>query len=97
MRTVQSSGASYGTAVIVRPITAATTILQIKEAILRAHALFPGLKATTDAKKLKLYFSPVFITPDVLLGRKKRALLADTDTLEACQIVDDDVLYLKYD
>ena len=43
-----------------------------------------------------LYFSPVFITPDVLLGRKARAVMQPGDTLANCQIVNDDIIYLEF-
>ena len=46
---------------------------------------------------LKLYFSPVFITPDVLLGRKGRQVLNGTQTLGGAQLVDDDIVYLAVD
>lgn len=48
---------------------------ELKEALAGApKQLLPG--ATGDADKIALYFSPIFITPDVLLGRKARAAAA---------------------
>ena len=57
---------------------------QLKATLLQAKN-FPGMPA--DPNKLTLYFSPVFITADVLLGRKQRAALKDTDSLSACQVI----------
>ena len=55
--------------------------------------MLPGVPA--DAAGLKLYFSPVFITADVLLGRKRRAVLHPSASLAACQVFDGDILYLE--
>ena len=32
----------------------------------------------------------------MLLGRKQRAALKDADSLSACQMVNDDILYLEF-
>ena len=66
---------------------------QLKAQLLQAKN-FPGMPA--DPSKLTLYFSPVFITADVLLGRKQRAALKDSDSLSVCQMVNDDIVYIEF-
>ena len=41
-------------------------------------------------------FSDVFVTPDVLLGRKSKHLVEPSAKLGALQVVDDDIMYLSY-
>ena len=57
-------------------------------------ALLPVLGP--DPHALSLYFSPVFVTPDVLLGRKQKHVVEPGATLGALQAVDDDIFYLSY-
>merc|ERR1719230_1119094 len=84
VRTAQR-GQAYGPAMIIKPVSTSTTVRQLKSTILANARNFPGMPA--DLSKLTLYFSPVFITADVLLGRKQKAALADDDSLAACQII----------
>ena len=86
-------GQAYGPAMLIQPVGPDTTVAQVKATLLSAKH-FPGMP--TDSNKLTLYFSPVFITADVLLGRKQRAALKDTDSLSACQVVNDDIVYLEF-
>ena len=86
-------GQAYGPAMVIRPVGPGTTVAQLKATLLQAKN-FPGMPA--DPNKLTLYFSPVFITADVLLGRKQRAALKDTDSLSACQVINDDIVYLEF-
>ena len=86
-------GQAYGPAMVIKPVGPATSVAQLKATLLQAKN-FPGMPA--DPNKLTLYFSPVFITADVLLGRKQRAALKDTDSLSACQVVNDDIVYLEF-
>ena len=86
-------GQAYGPAMVIKPVGQGTTVAQLKATLLQAKN-FPGMPA--DPNKLTLYFSPVFITADVLLGRKQRAALKDADSLSACQVVNDDIVYLEF-
>lgn len=76
------------------PVHPCTTIANLQHAITNAKALLPD--APKDPAAVRLYFSPVFILPNVLLGRGSRALLQPSASLAACQIIDDDILYLAY-
>ena len=61
----------------VRGVSDGTKVSDLKQAIVGAGAsFFQG--APRDAAAVTLYFSPVFITPDVLLGRKAKQLLKPT-------------------
>ena len=75
-------GQAYGAAMVIKPVGPDTTVAQVKAMLISAKQ-FSGMPA--DPNKLTLYFSPVFITPDVLLSRKQRAVPMDTDSLSACQ------------
>ena len=62
----------------------------------RARAsFFQG--APRDAAAVTLYFSPVFITPDVMLGRKGQSKLKPTDSLALCQLTNNDILYAEWE
>ena len=50
-----------------------------------------------EPSSLNLYFSPVFITPDVLLGRKTKQVLKGGQSLGDAQLIDDDIVYLAVD
>ena len=93
VRTAQR-GQAYGPAMVIKPVSPTTTVAQVKATLIANARNFPGIP--TDPAKLALYFSPVFITADVLLGRKQRATLADADSLAASQIVNDDIVYLEF-
>ena len=86
-------GQAYGPAIVAKPVGPGTTVAQLKAMLLQAKN-FPGMPA--DPSKLTLYFSPVFITADVLLGRKQRAALKDSDSLSLCQMVNDDIVYIEF-
>ncbi len=65
-------------------------------AISKHATLLPSVHGKAPAE-LSLYFSPVFITPDVLLGRKGKQKLKPSQTLSSAQLVDDDIIYLASD
>lgn len=79
---------------LVKPVRPSTTVAELQWAVSSATELLP--QVARDPSAVQLYFSPVFITPDVLLGRKARVQLDPTATLAASQIVDDDIIYLEY-
>ena len=83
-----------GPTVLLKPVGPNTTVGELQRA-LAASQMLQGSLGSLEPFNLKLYFSPVFITPDVLLGRKKKQELDPLSTLSACQIVDDDILYLE--
>ena len=88
-------GVPHGVAAIVRGVSDGTKVSDLKQAIVGAGAsFFQG--APRDAAAVTLYFSPVFITADVLLGRKQRAALKDSDSLSVCQMVNDDIVYIEF-
>ena len=87
-------GQAYGPALVIKPVKDATTVAQLKATLIANARNFPNIPS--DPAQVTLYFSPVFITADVLLGRKQRAALTDSDNLAACQIVNDDIIYLEY-
>ena len=86
-------GVPHGVAAIVRGVSDGTKVSDLKQAIVGAGAsFFQG--APRDAAAVTLYFSPVFITPDVLIGRKQKQVLKGTQTLADAQLIDDDIVYL---
>ena len=89
-------GVPENTSVIVRNVKETTTVRELQAIVARQYALLP-LVTGVKPDKLHLYFSPVFITPDVLLGRADRQKMASTQTLMAAQVIDDDILYLAVD
>ena len=62
--------------------------------LLSKHSTLLPMVGGKAPERLALYFSPVFITPDVLLGRKEKQQLSPNQTLGAAQVIDDDILYL---
>lgn len=79
---------------VVKPVHSATTAGQIISALANQPALQPLLGP--DPGNLQLYFSPVFVTPDVLLSRKQKNLIPHDATLGSLQVVDDDIFYLAH-
>eukprot|EP00908_Phaeocystis_cordata_P002960 Transcript_13202.p3 GENE.Transcript_13202~~Transcript_13202.p3 ORF type:complete len:186 (+),score=83.77 Transcript_13202:979-1536(+) len=91
-------GAPYGPAVIIRGVQPDSTVNDIKAALLMAPQLFPGLEAVGgDREQIRAYYSPVFFTPDVLLGRRGRSVLAGTAPLSSCKFVPDDIIYVEFE
>ena len=88
-------GAPQNFAAVVRGITPNTLVRDLKLQIIANPSLLPTVSGKAPGD-LQLYFSPVFITPDVLLGRKQRAVMQPGDTLANCQVVNDDIIYLEY-
>lgn len=80
--------------VTVRGVAESTTVASLLEALAASPpALLPTVEGrATD--ELDLYFSPVFITPDVLLNRRSKQVLKPSQTLAEAQLVDDDIVYL---
>jgi len=87
-------GTPQALTVVVKPVKANTTASDIVQLLLKEPALLPVLGP--DPNALHLYFSPVFVTPDVLLGRKAKHLVDPSAKLATLQVVDDDILYLSY-
>jgi len=87
-------GTPQALTVVVKPVRPTTTAAEILRMLIAEPALRPVLGPDTSA--LQLYFSPVFVTPDVLLGRKAKHLVDPSAKLGALQVVDDDILYLSY-
>jgi len=87
-------GTPQALTVVVKPIKPSTTSAEIISLLIKEPALQPVLGP--DPRALNLYFSPVFVTPDVLLGRKQKHLIPPTATLASLQVVDDDIFYLSY-
>jgi len=87
-------GTPQALTVVVKPVKPTTTAAQIISTMMKEPALLPVLGP--DPFTLNLYFSPVFVTPDVLLGRKHKHAVEPYATLGALQAVDDDVFYLSY-
>ena len=89
-------GVPHGVAAIVRGVSDGTKVSDLKQAIVGAGAsFFQG--APRDAAAVTLYFSPVFITPDVMLGRKGQSKLKPTDSLALCQLTNNDILYAEWE
>ena len=89
-------GVPHGVAAIVRGVSDGTKVSDLKQAIVGAGAsFFQG--APRDAAAVALYFSPVFITPDVMLGRKGQSKLKPTDSLALCQLTNNDILYAEWE
>lgn len=87
-------GTPQALTVVIKPVRASTTAAELINLLLKEPALTPVLGP--DPKALQLYFSPVFVTPDVLLGRKSKHLVEPSAKLGALQVVDDDIMYLSY-
>ena len=68
-------------------------VAELQYEIAKNHTLLPTV-AGKEPTTLALYFSPVFITPDVLLGRKGKQVLKGNATLGSSQLIDDDIVYL---
>ena len=81
-------------AAVIKGLTDATTVADIQKMVIAHRTLLPSV-TTADPSQVQLLFSPVFITPDVLLGRKTRQLLKPTLTMAAAQLIDDDILYVS--
>ena len=79
--------------VIIRGVCETTTVRELQEILVSVPGLLPQV-AGLKSSEINLYFSPVFITPDVLLGRAERQNLSPTKTLLQAQVIDDDILYL---
>ena len=73
-----------------------TTVLQVQRQLAQQTSLLP-MVAGRAPEDIRLYFSPVFITPDVLLGRKSKQLLKRNSTLGQAQMIHDDIIYLAVD
>ena len=89
-------GVPQNFAVVLKGVSERTTAGEIQHMLAKQ----PNLLPTVDGKPadaLHLYFSPVFITPDVLLGRKSRQVLKPTQSLGDAQLIDDDIVYLSTD
>ncbi|KOO30228.1 hypothetical protein Ctob_004352 [Chrysochromulina tobinii] len=82
--------------VIIRGVCETTTVRELQEIVASVPGLLPQV-AGLKSSEINLYFSPVFITPDVLLGRAERQKLSPTKTLQQAQVIDDDILYLAID
>ena len=89
-------GAPQAYAVVVKGVDSHTTVREVQQALAGAVSLLPVVQGH-EVDALSLLFSPVFITPDVLLGRKAKQVLAPTQTLGAAQVVEEDLLYLAID
>ena len=89
-------GVPQNFAVVLRGATEETTTREIQTILSRHPSLLPVVSGKSP-ERLALYFSPVFITPDVLLGRKGKQLLKPNMTLGQAQCIDDDILYLAVD
>ena len=78
-------------------VAAAVSIL-IEDGLLPVQqpVLLPAVH-NAPPESLPLYSSPVFITPDVLLGRKTKQVLKPTATLADAQLIDDDIVYVATD
>jgi len=66
----------------------------VQENLAKQPSLLPVVEGK-KAAQCHLYFSPVFITPDVLLGRKTKQVLKPTQILGDAQLIDDDIVYLS--
>jgi len=89
-------GVPESTSVIIKGVRATTTVREVQEMLVKQPGLLPALVGKPPAA-MHLYFSPVFITPDVLLGRAERQVLMPSMTLTSMQVVDNDILYLFLD
>lgn len=78
---------------LVTGVTESTTVQELQVELAKHHTLLPTVVGKEPAA-LAFYFSPVFITPDVLLGRKSKQVLRSVQTLSACQLIDNDIIYL---
>mmetsp|Transcript_3567 Transcript_3567/g.5465 ORF Transcript_3567/g.5465 Transcript_3567/m.5465 type:complete len:93 (+) Transcript_3567:2-280(+) len=87
-------GTPQALTVVVKTVKPSTTAGQIISLLLKEPALQPVLGP--DPTALNLYFSPVFVTPDVLLSRKQKHLIPPSATLGSLQVVDEDIFYLSY-
>jgi len=81
---------------VVTGVSESTTIRDLQAQLTKQQTLLPTVTGK-DPASLALYFSPVFITPDVLLGRKSKQVLKGVQTMGSCQLIDDDILYLATD
>ena len=89
-------GVPQAFAVVVKGVSEHTSVKELQQLLVRHPTLLPNV-AAKDPSSLALYFSPVFATPDVLLGRKSKQLLKPSQTLTSAQVIDDDILYLATD
>ena len=80
-------------ALILRGVSEATTISELHALLASADSILPSVRDRPVAS-FRLFFSPVFITPDVLLASQDRQQLQPTQTLGAAQVIDDDIIYL---
>jgi len=87
-------GTPQALTVVVKPVKSTTVAAEIISMLIKEPALQPVLGPNPRA--LNLYFSPVFVTPDVLLGRKQKHLVPPNATLASLQVVDDDIFYLSH-
>jgi len=89
-------GTPENDSVIVRGVKPSTTVREIQSVLTKQPGLLPTVHGMQPSD-VDLYFSPVFITPDVLLGRQERQMLAGTQTLVSAQVIEDDIIYLSLD
>jgi len=79
--------------VVVKPVTPSTTAAAIIAQLVQEPAIMPLLGHGRAAATL--FFSTAYLTADVLLRRKRETAVPPTATLEALQVIDDDVLFLS--
>ena len=89
-------GVPQNFSVVVKGVTERTSVWELQQALSKHPSLLPTVEGKPPAT-LALFFSPVFITPDVLLGRKTKQVLKGTQTFSDAQLIDDDILYLNTD
>jgi len=81
---------------VVKGISERTTVRELQLELAKHSQLLPTVEGV-DPATIALYFSPVFITPDVLIGRKAKQVLKGTQTMVDAQLIDDDIVYLATD
>ncbi|KAL1524380.1 hypothetical protein AB1Y20_019275 [Prymnesium parvum] len=88
-------GSSQALTVLVKPVRPDTTAAEVVALLVNEPALRPIIGSRSS--QLKLYFSLYFLTPDVLLSRKKENEVLPETTLHELQVIDDDMLYFSTD
>ena len=89
-------GVPQNFSVVLRNASEKTTVADVQDILAANNTLLPMVQGVAP-EAINLYFSPVFITPDVLLGRKSKQLLKPNSTLGQAQCIDDDIIYLSVD
>ena len=93
---VRSSDLKQRRGIIVRPVGPTTTIGEIKEALLNDAPRFFAPVPDPELSPLNIHFLSGVVYPDVLMENKSGSIVEDNATIERCEAVNDDILFLDF-